>query len=63
MSVIALVQGYWSVRIRMYVYVYIRHTLIAWVLFLRSHHQATSHVVQVRPGGDQCVTKIVRELK
>ena len=32
---------------------YIRHTLIAWARFLWSRPQTTSHVVLVRPGGDQ----------
>ena len=37
----------------MYVCMYIRHTLIAWALFLWSRPQTTSHVVLVRPGGDR----------
>ena len=37
----------------MYVCMYIRHTLIAWAWFLWSRPQTTSHVVLVRPGGDQ----------
>ena len=37
----------------MYVCMYIRHTLIAWVRFLWSRPQTTSHVVLVRPGDDR----------
>ena len=43
----------------MYVCMYIHHTLIAWVRFLWSRPQTTSHVVLVRPGGDRKI-KIVR---
>ena len=37
----------------MYVCMYIRHTLIAWVRFLWSRPQTTNHVVLVQPGGDR----------
>ena len=37
----------------MYVCMYICHTLIAWVQFLWSCPQTTSHMVLVRPGGDR----------
>ena len=46
-----------------YICIYIRHTLIAWVQFLLSRPQTTSHVVLVRPGGDWRVKKIMREPK
>ena len=46
----------------MYVYIYIRHTLIAWARFLWSRPQTTSHVVLVRPGGDRKIMR-VRETK
>ena len=36
-----------------YIYIYIRHTLITWARFLWSRPQTTSHVVLVRPGGDR----------
>ena len=41
-------------------YIYIRHTLIAWVQFLGSHLHSTSHI---RPGGNRRVNEIVREPK
>ena len=44
-------------------HIYICHTLIAWVRFLWSRPQTTSHVVLVRRGGDRRVKKIVREPK
>ena len=47
----------------MYIYIYIRHTLIEWARFLWFCPQTTSHVVLVRPGGDGRVKKIVREPK
>ena len=46
----------------MYVYIYIRHTLIGWAQFLWSRPQTTSHVVLVRPGGDRKIVR-VREPK
>ena len=42
----------------MYVYIYIRHTLIAWVQFLWSRPQTTSHVVLVRPRGDRKIVRV-----
>ena len=45
-----------------FVYIYIRHTLIAWVWFLWSHPQTTSHVELVQPESDQR-KKIVRDPK
>ena len=44
-------------------YIYIRHTLNAWVQFLLSCPQTTSHVVLVRPGTNWRVKKIMREPK
>ena len=44
-------------------YIYIRHTLIAWERFLWSRPQTTSHVVMVWPGGNWRVKKIMWELK
>ena len=41
----------------MYVYIYIRHTLITWARFLWSRPQ-TSHVVLVRPGGDRKIVRV-----
>ena len=41
---------------------YIHHTLIAWAQFLWSRPQTTSHMVLVRPGGDQKIVH-VREPK
>ena len=45
-----------------YIYIYIRHTLITWARFLWSRPQTTSHVVLVRPGGDRKIVR-VREPK
>ena len=36
-----------------YIYIHIRHTLIAWAWFLWSRPQTTSHIVLVWPGGDR----------
>ena len=47
----------WSVRIS----IYNRHTLIAWVWFLWSRPQTTSHVVLDRPRGNRRVKKTMRE--
>ena len=45
-----------------FVYIYIHHTLTAWLRFLWSHPQTTSHVELVQPEGDQR-KKIVRDPK
>ena len=44
------------------IYIYIRHTLIAWAWFLWSRPQTTKHVVLVRPEGDRKIVR-VREPK
>ena len=51
-----------SSRLYACIYIYIHHTLIAWVQFLWPHPQTTSHVVLVRPGGDRKIVR-VREPK
>ena len=45
-----------------YIYIYIRHTLIVWARILWSRPQTTSHVVLVRPGGNRKIVR-VREPK
>ena len=52
-----------SVCICMHIYVYIRHILIAWVRFLWSRPQTTSHMVLVQSEGDRHVNEIMREPK
>ena len=51
-----LPESMWSVELvyNIYIYIDIHRTLIAWVWFLWSRPQTTSHVVLVFPGGD-CV--------
>ena len=51
-----LLTAYWSSQLNasyIYIYMYIRHTLIAWAQFLWSRPQTTSHVILIRPGGNQ----------